>query len=268
MNLMFENQTKVQVLGSGSKGNATLIEGGNDALLVDAGLSGRELTHRLDSTGTSVDQLTGIILTHEHNDHVRGLKGLLKKAKIPTWGNEQTIAHLGSQGYPSDQWMTFCTGEEFLVGQMSVSSFPVPHDAYDPCGFTIDVNGIRVGVLTDLGYCTEEVREAACKCHILFLEANYDVQMLSEDTKRPWATKQRISARHGHLSNTQASELLASFKGSNSPLRHIFLGHMSEDCNEPSLAISAIQQGTRAAGMDAVEIHLTHQSKPSEAVIL
>lgn len=268
MNLLLENQTKVQVLGSGSRGNATLIAGGNDVILVDAGLSGQELIHRLNSTGVTLDQLKGIILTHEHNDHVRGLKGLLKRKKIPVWGNEQTISHLRTAGYQSDCWNLFSTGGEFQLGNMFVRSFTVPHDAYDPCGFTVSVSGIHVGIVTDLGYWTTEVQQAVCNCHILCLEANYDAHLLSEDTRRPWATKQRISARHGHLSNAQAAELLASFKGRNSPLRHVFVGHMSEDCNSPDLALSEIQRGIQAAGIDAVKVHLTYQSKVSEPVVI
>jgi len=268
MNLLFENQTRVQVLGSGSKGNVILIEGGSEVILVDAGLSGKELVERLNRAGIELCQLTGVILTHEHNDHVRGLKGLLKRKALPVWGSQQTISHLRSLGYRHNQWQTFCTGQQFCVGGMSVSSFAVPHDAYDPCGFIITVNGVQVGILTDLGYCTEEVKRAAFNCHILCLEANYDAQMLSEDTKRPWATKQRISARHGHLSNTQAAELLASFKGRRSPLRDVFLVHMSEDCNNPDLALGEIQQGLTTAELEGVKLHLSYQSKPSDAVIL
>ncbi len=268
MRHIFEDQIKVQVLGSGSKGNATLIAGGGKAVLIDAGLSGRELIKRLASAGIRPDQLTAVILTHEHNDHVRGLKGLLRVANVPVWANIQTATHLRSNGYRPDQWNSFDTGQEFEFSNVSVASFAVPHDAYDPCGFVVTMQGIAVGILTDLGYCTEVVCEAAARCHVLCLEANYDVQLLSQDTKRPWATKQRISARHGHLSNEQASALLAGLDGKNAPLRHVFLGHMSEDCNSPEVALPEIQLGLQRAGLNGVEVHLTYQSKVSDIVVI
>jgi len=268
MRLIFEDQIKVQVLGSGSKGNSLLIASGGEVLLVDAGLSGKEIIRRLECSGMVLDQISGVILTHEHNDHVRGLKGLLKVVDTPVWANEQTLSHLGSSGYQIKEPNIFETGEEFTVGDMSVDSFSVPHDAYDPCGFVVTTNGISVGILTDLGYGTDAVRKAVSKCHILFLEANYDEQLLSADVKRPWATKQRISARHGHLSNVQASEILASLKGMNSPLRHVFLGHMSEDCNDPDIAVMEIRKGLDEAGASGVGVHLTYQARASEAVII
>ncbi|MEM6886082.1 MAG: MBL fold metallo-hydrolase [Verrucomicrobiota bacterium] len=268
MRLKFEGQTCVQVLGSGSKGNAILIGSDQEYLLVDAGLSGKELIRRLDTAGVDVKQLAGVILTHEHQDHVRGLKGLIRVENVPVWGNEQTLQHLQSSDSHSVAWNVFGTGTSFGVGSAKVESFPVPHDAYDPCGFIVNICGVSVGILTDLGYCTDVIQRAAARCHILVLEANYDVELLSSDTKRPWATKQRIAARHGHLSNTQASELIASLKNLNSPLRHIFMSHMSEDCNDPEIAKSELRQGLVKAGLPDVRIHQTYQGKVSDCVIL
>ncbi len=268
MKYIFEGQLGVQVLGSGSKGNALIIYTNNGALLLDAGLSGRELMKRLTDISVDVSQLDGVLLTHEHNDHVRGLKGLIKKCSLTVWANSQTSEYLKSRGYQEMSWAEFDTGSTFPIGSFTVKSFPVPHDAYDPCGFVITSEKVSVGVLTDLGYCTDEVRQRAACCHVLYLEANYDEELLASDPKRPWATKQRIMARHGHLSNLQASELLSGLKGRNAPLRHVFLGHMSEDCNEAELAINQIRQGLNQAGLDHVEIHLTYQSQVSELVIL
>jgi phosphoribosyl 1,2-cyclic phosphodiesterase len=266
MSYIFENQIGVQVLGSGSRGNAVLVYTVSGALLIDAGLSGRELTKRLDACGMDLNQLRAVLLTHEHNDHARGLKGLLNKVSVPVWANAQTADFLSARGLDGVEWKLFNTNESFAAGPFKVESFPIPHDAYDPCGYCIEFADKSVCILTDLGYCTDAVKDAAARSHVIILEANYDPELLAADTKRPWATKQRIMARHGHLSNVQASQLLAQLKGA--PLKHVFLAHMSEDCNQPDVAVIEVRKGLQLGELQHVQVHLTHQDKPSESILV
>lgn len=268
MRHIFEGQVGTQIIGSGSKGNAVLIYDDKRAFLVDAGLSGRELIKRLDGAGFELERLAGVILTHEHDDHTRGLKGLLKKIDVPVWANIQTSDYLKSRGYQKVKWQVFDTGSEFSFDGIKVKSFPVPHDAYDPCGFVVCIGEISVGILTDLGYCTDIIRREIASCQVLVLEANYDDELLAQDQKRPWSVKQRISARHGHLSNVQAAELLRSLVNRNCKLRHVFLAHMSEDCNSPELAITEVRKGLAEAGLEHVEVHLSYQSHVSDDVVI
>lgn len=267
MTVLSSNQIRVTVLASGSRGNATLVEMGNEGILIDAGLSGRRLRELLSRQWAPPERLSRCFLTHEHMDHVRGIKTL-----FPGGGgnrisaNEQTRNFLNDRGMNTDGWKTFCTGEEVTCGGFSVSSFPVPHDAYDPCGFQIWAEEKTVVVCTDLGYATTEIKARVATADILVLEANYDEALLRSDTKRPWATKQRIMERHGHLSNLQVTELLSTLSGSG--LKHILLAHISEDCNRPELAIRAAREGIRQAGLQGVGIYPTFQNKPSESVVV
>lgn len=267
MNFLLDDQMRVTVLASGSRGNVTLIECGRQAILIDAGISGRRLRKLLLSTWGPPETLSGCFLTHEHMDHARGLKTLFA-GEGGEWirANSQTREYLASRGMDTRRWKDFQTGEEVICGVFSVRSFPVPHDAYDPCGFQVRAGGRTAVICTDLGYVTAEVKEQAGSADIFVLEANYDEALLAADSKRPWSTKQRIMARHGHLSNAQAGDLLAGLSGSR--LKHVLLAHLSEDCNRPELAVSAAREGIRRAGLEGVNIHPASQSAPTIPVVV
>ncbi|MEM6821283.1 MAG: MBL fold metallo-hydrolase [Verrucomicrobiota bacterium] len=266
MSFLFESQLGVRVLASGSRGNVVCIQGGQATLLVDVGISGRRLSALFDELSYAIDSLEGVLLTHEHADHTKGLRAWPGCPEISVYGNSQTIDQIRESCRKIKNWEVFETGDSFSIGDFVIESFPVPHDAYDPVGFLIQYHGKSVAVLTDLGYVTETVVAKAKGADVIVLEANYDEQLLQSDSKRPWSVKQRIMARHGHLSNEQAAGLLLQISGS--PLKHVFLGHMSKDCNKPEVAKEKIREALEGSSFDEVVIHSTFQNRPSDLAVV
>ena len=227
---------RFRILGSGSSGNAALLQSDDTRVLVDAGFSAKRLGEMLAAAGESWGRIDAIFLTHEHSDHAAALSGLARHPHIKVFANRPTAEALKPALKHAINWQLFESGEAFRFRDFEVRSFRVPHDAQDPVGFVIahghgDLLSPRRSLawLTDLGHAPVNVREHIREADILVVEANHCSQMLQADTKRPWSTKQRISGRHGHLSNEGARELLASVA---SPRwRHVFLTHLSRDCN-------------------------------------
>ncbi|BCX47371.1 MBL fold metallo-hydrolase [Haloferula helveola] len=226
------------VLGSGSGGNAAVVEAGGTRILVDAGLSARQITRRLGLMGIAPESIDAILLTHEHGDHIRGLRVLLKSVAAPIYATPAT-SHVVRDQLGVASWKIFESGAGFSVGGLAIESFAVPHDAVEPVGFVFRTEQRAIGLVSDSGHVTARVTEALRGVDSLFVEANYDDALLEADTKRPWSTKQRISSRHGHLSNAQAAELVAEL--AKDGLRHVVLGHLSRDCNNPEVALAAIR---------------------------
>ena len=241
----------LSVLASGSSGNCALVETASTRVLVDAGLSARKIAQKLEVIGVSPDSLHGILLTHEHSDHAQGIGVWARRHGTPIFANSLTAEalKLESKGV---QWRIFTTGSDFDLGDLRIQSFSVPHDAAEPVGFVLQHNGSGVGFLTDLGYATRMALERVRTVHTLLIEANHDETMLHNDTRRPWAIKQRILSRHGHLSNHAAAQLLAEILGGN--LRRVLLGHLSEDCNTPALALQTVRERLALGGGEAVEV--------------
>ena len=258
--------TRFTVLGSGSGGNASLIETDQTRLLVDAGLSGRQIRLRLGQLGRSPETLDGIILTHEHTDHTQGLKALCKKLDVPVYCNRLTADELRFRVETPLDIRQFITGEPFEIGDMQIENFSVPHDAQDPVGFHIRTPDGSVGILTDLGQTTRLVLERVRGANALFIEANYDLNRLQEDTRRPWAIKQRIMSRHGHLSNGDAAEAIETL--ANGTLRNVVLGHLSSDCNTPEIARNRVAEALGQAGINDIGITVSTQGEPTETITL
>lgn len=227
------------VLGSGSGGNAAVVESGGTRLLVDAGLSAKQLVRRLRLVGIEPDRLDGILLTHEHGDHVSGLRVLMKSLEVPVFATPST-SHVVRENLGSIAWKLFESGSCFRIGQLEIESFAVPHDAVEPVGFVFRKNGRAIGLVSDAGHITRAVAERLSGVQALFVEANYDDALLEADTRRPWPTKQRISSRHGHLSNAQTADLIAELVPAG--LRRVVLGHLSKDCNNPEVAVAAMEK--------------------------
>lgn len=235
------------VLGSGSAGNCAVLRTGNCTLLIDGGLSARQIVRRLEQAGGSPDRLDGILLTHEHIDHVCGLEVFCRKWSVPVYCNALTAAALRSrEDLVRKDWRLFTTGRDFSIGDITVEPFSVPHDAMDPVGFVFHCGTASVGYLTDLGVATRLVMERVRRVSTLVLEANHDEKMLQEDTRRPWPVKQRIMSRHGHLSNQAAAEVAARLP----ELRRIVLGHLSRDCNAPELALETVRRAVSGSGAE------------------
>ncbi len=198
--------------------------------------------------------MLGVVLTHEHGDHCAGLKTFLKKRKVPVYASHGTKDALEPH-VATAEWRAFEAGAQLEIGAFRVETFPVPHDAAEPIGLRVTAGATRVGLISDLGFVTRLVVERLKGCAALVLESNYDEAMLREEEKRPWSVKQRISARHGHLSNGAAAKLVEEVAGVE--LRELFLGHISEDCNRPELARKAMEEALRKAGRSGVRIHET-----------
>ncbi len=239
------------VLASGSSGNCALVETPDTRVLVDAGLSAKRVAGLLEGIGVKPEQLDGILLTHEHSDHAAAVGVWGRRHGTPVYANRLTAEALSSDSKGVD-WRIFQTGGEFALGGLRVQSFSIPHDAAEPVGFVLSHGGQALGFLTDLGFPTRMVMERVRSVHTLLIEANHDEKMLQNDTRRPWSTKQRIMSRHGHLSNTAAAEVLAEIVGNG--LRRALLGHLSEDCNRPELAVRTVRERLDLGGAHGVEV--------------
>jgi len=251
---------ELAVLGSGSSGNSAVIRSGSTRLLVDAGLSARQLCVRLEAVGIEPDSLDAIIVTHEHGDHVQGLEVFCKKRPMPVYGTLHTCALLREKSRAPISWRPFEAGNAFRVGDIEIESFSVPHDAVDPVGYLFHNEVCRIGLLSDVGHVTRPIIDRLAGVHTLFTESNYDEVMLQNDTVRPWATKQRIANRHGHLSNEQAAALVAAVASPS--LHRVVLGHLSSDCNTAELARSVVESRLRAAGYDGVRVECAGRREP------
>jgi phosphoribosyl 1,2-cyclic phosphodiesterase len=248
----------VTVLGSGSAGNCSLIATDQCRLLVDAGFSARQIAQRLTSVGVSPECLDGILITHEHSDHVAGLEIFSRRFGVPIYANPLTSEMLrrGSLAGFSN-WNLFATGAVFSVKDIEIQSFYVPHDAVDPTAFVFTADAGSIGFLTDLGYAPKLALERIRQVDTLVVETNHDERMLQEDSRRPWSVKQRILSRHGHLSNDAAAKLVASIAGQR--LRRVVLGHLSRDCNRADLAL-----GTMARfGVQGIDLFCAEQNSVS-----
>ncbi|KAF0181717.1 MAG: Beta-lactamase domain protein [Limisphaerales bacterium] len=254
------------ILGSGSGGNCAYLETPEVRLLIDAGFSGRQIRERLASIRRTPETLTGILLTHEHQDHTQGLTVLAAKLRIPVYCNRLTQEATERQLETRFEGRHFVTGASFDLGDVTVDTFSVPHDAQDPVGFLLRTRAGNIGFLTDLGHATKLVLERVRPAHLLVLEANHDLKLLQDDTKRPWSTKQRILSRHGHLSNDAAASVAEQV--ASATLARIYLGHLSRDCNRPELAMAAVAGRLHGAGATHIRIESTSQDAPSPTVTL
>ena len=254
------------ILGSGSGGNCAYLETPEVRLLIDAGFSGRQIRQRLASIQRTPETLTGILLTHEHQDHTTGLTALAARLRIPVFCNRLTHEATERQLETRFEARHFVTGGHFELGDVTVDTFSVPHDAQDPVGFLLRTPAGNLGFLTDLGHATKLVLERIRPAHVLVLEANHDVKLLQDDTKRPWSTKQRILSRHGHLSNDAAAEVAEAVASAS--LARIYLGHLSRDCNRPELARAVVGARLRACGATHIALESTAQNTPNATVTL
>src|SRR5215813_738313 len=225
----------VSVLGSGSRGNATFIKTDRVRLLIDAGMSRKEIANRLESIGEDPDGIDAVLITHEHGDHSCGLKMLLKDLPIEaflTWG---TINALQAEQYELDgsKIIPVQPGVPFEVRDVEIYPFRIPHDATEPVAFSIRCGGVKITQVTDIGYIPDDVAEQLRGSHVLILESNHDLEMLRVGPY-PWNLKQRLMGRYGHLSNTAVARFIQEqFDGNAS---HLLLAHLSERNNHPELA--------------------------------
>jgi len=257
---------RLTILASGSAGNCAYVETDETRVLVDAGLSARQIRKRLASIGRALENLTGILVTHEHSDHVQGLGMLAGKLGIPIYCNRPTQEALHYQLGTKLPCHIFVTRESFEIGDVRVETFDIPHDASDPVGFMLRAQETNLGFLTDLGHATRQVLDRIRSAHVLVLESNHDVKMLQECPHRPWSLKQRILGRHGHLSNEAAADVAEQIMSAD--LRQLYLGHLSRECNRPELAYAVMAERLQKIGARHVNLALTHQDVPCPTLTL
>jgi phosphoribosyl 1,2-cyclic phosphodiesterase len=251
---------RVCLIASGSKGNSIYVEAGASRLLIDAGLSATELLRRLGSAGADSGKLDAILISHEHSDHVRGAGVLARKLKIPLLVSHRTRSAIGSSIGKADL-IEFESGVPFAFKDLMIDPFPTTHDATDPVGFMIECGEGRFGMATDLGIATRLVSEKLKGCRAVVLESNHDEEMLINGPY-PWHLKQRIKSRHGHLSNTESSELLHEIM--HSGLNAVFLAHLSEVNNDPVIALGVARSLLLSRNICSPRLLLGEQHRAGE----
>ncbi len=242
-------------LASGSNGNAYYIGNSSDAVLVDAGLSAKQLLARFETMRLDFNKVRAIFISHEHSDHARGVQTLSKRFNIPVYMNSRTFYALPKPMRP-EYVRFFQPGDIVTAGSFTIHTFTKNHDAADPCSFRVEHGGFSTGILTDIGEPCKEVVKAVQASHALFLESNYDHAMLWEGPY-PWYLKNRVSSDKGHLSNEQAAKLVDEF--GHPELQAIFLSHISKENNRPELAMEAFESLKRS-----FNLFLTSRSDASE----
>src|SRR6266852_2825356 len=247
------------MLGSGSAGNSALVSTDHCKILVDGGLSARQIVLRLEQCGVTPDRLDGVLLTPEHGDHVCGLEVLCRKFGVPIYCNALTAEAIQRDGSLDRHrnWRIFRTGAEFSICDIVVQTFPVPHDAVDPIGFAFHAGAGSLGFITDLGYATKMIVERLRQVHTLVIETNHDEKLLQNDSHRPWPVKQRIQSRHGHLSNAAAASVIEQLLPGK--IERVVLGHLSRDCSTPALALGAVRASLERCGRHDVEAYCATQ---------
>tara|TARA_B100000497_G_scaffold116078_1_gene140141 strand:- start:240 stop:1082 length:843 start_codon:yes stop_codon:yes gene_type:complete len=249
-----------QILGSSSGGNCALLQTGQTKVLVDVGFSAKRIACLLESIGESLDAIDAVFLTHEHSDHAQGIRGLAKRVDLPVFANHDTADAVQAKATKPVNWKVFQTGTAFTFRDLKVRSFALPHDAYDPVGFTFNwgeegdlfTPPRSLAWVTDLGYVPEHVKEHIRQVQTLVIEANYDEELLERDERRPWSTKQRIRGRHGHLSNNAAFDLVAELSPK-SRLEKVYLAHLSKDCNNAHLVRDKFASLSRNLSIEVID---------------
>ena len=235
---------KVCVLASSSSGNSTFLRTERTRILIDAGLSKRDILARLANIGEVAENLDAILVTHEHSDHVSGLVALAKSLNVPIY-----ITRLTAPAIPWAEYMPkldcFQAGTTFTIGDIDIDSFTIPHDAIDPVGFCFRSQGIKVGLVTDLGYVTDSIKFHLRGADLLVLESNHDLEMLKVGPY-PWSVKQRVMGRKGHLSNDIVSDFIR--QDLDSSISTLVLGHLSEHNNHPEIVRVTAGQALERSG--------------------
>jgi phosphoribosyl 1,2-cyclic phosphodiesterase len=263
----------VSLLASGSRANCTMVASSTTRILVDAGLSCRETFKRVRALGERPEDISGILITHEHSDHVAGLQRLASKLNVPVFLTSPTH-HAWTRSMRDEEGKIaelpklerFSSGCRFQIGDIEITPFTIPHDATDPVGFTFRTEGVKIGYATDLGYMPVSVRDHLRGCDVLVMESNHDVEML-RGGPYPWSVKQRVMSRVGHLSNDALAEFFTNDYDGRAA--YVILAHLSEQNNHPEIARAAAESALRGRqGLWSNRVLLATQSEALEPVRL
>jgi phosphoribosyl 1,2-cyclic phosphodiesterase len=256
----------VSVLGSGSRGNATFIKTDQVRLLIDAGLSRKELSARLTAIGEDPDGIDAVLITHEHNDHAVGLRGIVKDMRVTAYMTQGTMIGLDTEDYELNEsrLQSISPNSTFMVADAAITAFRVPHDANESVAFSVCSGGVRVTQLTDVGHLPDHVARNLAGADILILESNHDLEMLRVGPY-PWVLKQRLLGRYGHLSNTAVAKFIREQYDGRAT--HMVLAHLSERNNHPALARQETVKALRDRQFTAT-VTVTQQQEPTAPIQL
>lgn len=238
---------KVSVLASGSSGNVTFVETPTQQFIVDAGLSGKRVETLLKQIGKHAKELNGILVTHEHVDHIKGVGILARKYGMPVYANEKTWTQLDALlgGIPKEQRIIFPEQTRLTIGDVDICSFDVSHDAIHPQFYAFERSNEKLVLLTDTGYVPQRLRDELKNASVYLIEANHDVELLRAG-RYPWSTKQRILSDKGHLSNEDGAIAVGDMLGDKT--KRIYLGHLSSENNMKPLAKSTVESVLKQMG--------------------
>ena len=253
---------RLRVLGSGSGGNSLAVRAGGTLILVDLGFSCREEKRRLAECGVDIAEVNAVFFTHDHSDHCSGAAAFHKRfPAVPFFANGDTADAIASLTGVNDGWTIFGNGMPFELGDFTVTAFSIPHDAADPVGYLFEAEDRALFVGTDMGFVTAGARDAFSRATCAVLEANHD-PILLEQSDRPLSLKRRICGRAGHLSNEDSAALLRETNPS--CLKTLLLGHVSQQCNSPSLARHAFEETLADIGRADITLDVLEQGRTSE----
>lgn len=253
---------RLSVLGSGSGGNSIFVQAGNTRILVDAGFSAKAVADRLTLLDVDPDSIEAIVVTHEHGDHTGGIGVYARRHETPIYMTARTREACTRLFRGEERIEEYRVGRPFHVGDVRVEPFLTVHDAADPVGVALvdECTGLRLGVATDLGRPTTQIRHALADCDFLILEANHDEVML-HTSRYPVSVKRRIASSHGHLSNQAAARLATELM--HPRLAGVVLAHLSRECNRPALAREVVSKALRRAGWEG-HLEVALQDRPTE----
>lgn len=249
-------------LASGSKGNAIYVGTEKTKILIDAGIGLRTLTARLEEINLDISEIDAILITHDHGDHIMGLKTLASRFGIPIFANHETAKGIVEALGVCPKFKIFSTGETFEFGDLEIHPFSIQHDTMDPVAFTIKTGSLKIGFCADLGFATSLVHHSLQECDYLYLEANHQPSMVHASS-RPMIYKQRVLGKSGHLSNEACGNLLAHIAHSN--LKHVHLAHLSKECNTPETALGVVQEILSKYGI-SLEMSTAFQDRISKPI--
>ncbi len=257
-------------LGSGSKGNSYLIAGEKNKILVDAGLTAKTISDNLIELGVAPNEIDGIIVTHEHSDHIGGINVFSKKYDVPVYANELTMNEIlkKSKNLAGKNVRIFDMNADFFIGEFDIVPFKTPHDSVSSCGFSVFCKRNKITVATDIGHMTKTVLEACKESDLLVLEANHDIEMLINGPYSPYL-KQRIQGPKGHLSNDNCGKTVSYLLDYG--LKQVILAHLSDDNNTPELAYDTVCQCLASRGAkagDDIKIAIARQRERGKCYIL
>jgi phosphoribosyl 1,2-cyclic phosphodiesterase len=254
---------EIRALASGSSGNSILISSKGTNVLIDAGLTCKELTRRLGLAGSRVEDVSAVIITHEHIDHIRGAGVLSRRHGTPVFMNAATLEGASRSIGAVPSVRTFTTGDTLKLGDLTVQTYPLSHDAAEPIGLTIRNGSGRIGVALDMGYPTKLARERLRGSNALILEFNHDPEMLRQ-SDRPWEVKQRILSKRGHMSNEDALEFLCELV--HDELRAVVLAHISREANCRETLRSLVSERLNKIGRADIQIILGDQDEVADPI--